>query len=82
MKRKEFTRLIDTIFAATGEEEMLCMGYFDKLPHYVDIEASGVDAAALLPDVKHHMHQCPECEEVYLALRNLVRKANSPDDMK
>lgn len=82
MKRKEFTRLIDTIFAAKGEEEMLCTEYFDQLPRYVDIEASGVDAANLLPDVKHHMHQCPECEEVYLALRNLVSKANSPDDSK
>jgi hypothetical protein len=38
----------------------------------VDIEISGQDAGAMLPEVKHHMHQCPECEEVYLALLRLV----------
>lgn len=82
MKRKDFSRLIDTIFAAKSGEELSCTDYFDQLPRYVDIEASGVDAAALLPDVKHHMHQCPECEEVYLALLDLVRKENSPDNPK
>ena len=72
MKHKDFTRLIDTVLAAKSGEEMLCTEYFDELPRYVDIEASGQDAGALLPEVKHHMHQCPECEEVYLALLRLV----------
>jgi hypothetical protein len=72
MKQKDFTRLIDTVFAAKSGEEMLCTQYFDELPRYVDIEISGQDAGAMLPEVKHHMHQCPECEEVYLALRRLV----------
>jgi hypothetical protein len=79
MKQKDFTRLIDTIFAANSGEEMLCSDYFDQLPRYVDLEVAGQDAAALLPEVKHHMHQCPECEEVYLALLKLVRKENSFD---
>jgi hypothetical protein len=77
MKQKDFTRLIDTIFAAKSEEEMPCTEYFDELPRYVDLEFTGKDAAALLPDVKHHMHQCPECEEVYLALLKLAREENS-----
>ncbi len=79
MKQKDFTRLIDTIFAAKSGEEMLCAQYFDELPHYVDLETSGQDAAALLPEVNHHMHQCPECEEVYLALLRLVSKEKSSD---
>lgn len=74
MKRKAFIRLIDTIFAAKSGDEMVCSAFFDKLPHYVDLEAAGEDASALLPDVKHHIHQCPECEEVYLALLELVGK--------
>jgi hypothetical protein len=79
MKQKDFTRLIDTIFATRSGEEMLCSEYFDELPRYVDIEVAGQDAAALLPEVKHHMHQCHECEEAYLALREVVDKENSSD---
>ena len=77
MKQKNFTRLIDTIFAAKSGEEMPCTEYFDELLRYVDLEISGEDAAILLPEVKHHMHQCPECEEVYLALLRLVNKEKS-----
>ncbi|MGH6834066.1 MAG: hypothetical protein ACREC9_00635 [Methylocella sp.] len=77
MKQKDFTRLIDTIFAVKSGEEMPCSEYFEELPRYVDLEVAGQSAATLLPDVKHHMHQCPECEEVYLALLKLVRKENS-----
>jgi hypothetical protein len=76
MKQKDFARLIDTIFAVKGEE-MICSEYFDKLPRYVDLEVAGEDAAALMPGVKHHMHQCPECEEVYLALLKLVKENSS-----
>ncbi|WP_018409390.1 hypothetical protein [Methylocystis rosea] len=79
MKQKDFTRLIDTIFAAKSGEELLCTQYFDELPRYVDIEISGQDAGAMLPEVKHHMHQCPECEEVYLALLSLLDKEKSSD---
>lgn len=73
MKKKDFARLIDTIFAVKGEE-MECSEYFDELPSYVDLEAAGEDAGALLPEIKHHMHQCPECEEAYLALLKLVKE--------
>ena len=38
MKQKDFTRLIDTIFAVKSGEEMLCSEYFDELPRYVDLE--------------------------------------------
>lgn len=74
MKRKDFSRLIDTVFAAKDGEEMVCSDYFEELPRYVDFEVSGQDAATLAPEVKHHIHQCPECEEVYLALLDLVAK--------
>jgi hypothetical protein len=76
MKQKDFARLIDTVFAVKGEE-MACSDYFDELPCYVDLEVAGEDAAALLPEIKHHMHQCPECEEVYLGLLKLVKENSS-----
>lgn len=82
MKQKDFTRLIDSIFAAKSGEEMLCTQYFDELPHYVDLVVSGQDAGAMLPEVKHHMHQCPECEEVYLALLRFVGQEKSSDPLK
>ena len=82
MKRDKFGRLIDTIFAAKAGEEMSCSDYFDLLPRYAEIEALGEDAAARLPDVRHHMHQCPECEEVYLGLLEVVRAEKKSDASK
>ena len=71
MKREVFKRLVHTIFGAE-EEELVCSEFFRQLPRYVDLERSGRDAAALLPKISHHIHQCPECEEVYKALRDVA----------
>jgi len=72
MKRKDFGRLIDTVFAAKAGEEMSCSEYFDRLACYAELETSGEDASARLPEVRHHMHQCPECEEVYRGLLEVL----------
>jgi len=40
MERTEFRRLIDTVFAAKGGEEMSRTDYFDQLPRYVELEAA------------------------------------------
>lgn len=82
MKRTEFGRLIDTIFAAKAGEELSCSDYFERLPRYAELEAAGEDAAACLPDVRHHMHQCPECEEVYLGLLEVVQAEKKSDASK
>ncbi|MGQ0592295.1 MAG: hypothetical protein ACT4QB_06490 [Gammaproteobacteria bacterium] len=68
MKREEFKRFVHTVFGAEGDE-LACSEFFAELPRYVDLERAGHNAKALLPKVSHHMHQCPECEEVYEALR-------------
>lgn len=73
MKREKFTHMIDAIFAASHGDEMGCSDYFETLPRYVELEISGENAEAALPDMKHHMHQCPECEEVYLELLETLR---------
>ena len=72
MKREDFGRFIDAVFAAKAGEEISCSDYFDQLPRYAELECSGQDAAALLPEVRHHMHQCPECEELYLGLLEVL----------
>jgi hypothetical protein len=78
MKREKFGRLLDTVFAAKAGEEMSCSDYFDQLPRYAELECSGEDAAARLPEVRHHMHQCPECEEVYLGLLEVLAAEKKP----
>jgi hypothetical protein len=82
MKRENFGRFIDAVFAAKGGEEMSCSDYFDQLPRYVELEASGEDTAALLPEVRHHMHQCPECEELYLGLLEALASEKKPGGTK
>jgi hypothetical protein len=62
---------VHTVFRAE-DEELVCSEFFAQLPRYVDLERSGQDAAALFPSVSHHMHQCPECEEVYQALSEVT----------
>jgi hypothetical protein len=71
LKREEFNWLVDSIFIVK-EEEILCSEYFAQLPRYVDLEIAEQDPAALLPEVHHHKHQCPECEEMYQVLLEAV----------
>lgn len=71
MQKGEFKRFVHTVFAAE-DEELLCSEFFNQLPRYVDLERANQNAQALLPAVSHHMHQCPECEEVYKALRDIA----------
>ncbi len=78
MKRERFEKLVRTIFAVK-ESEILCSEFFDILPRYVDLELSGRDPAATLPEVSHHLHQCPECNEVYLALLQATQAAGDPE---
>ncbi|HEY2990045.1 MAG TPA: hypothetical protein VGL11_20195 [Candidatus Binatia bacterium] len=72
MKSGKFTRLIETVFAAK-DDEILCSEFFEKLPRFVDLQIAKENAAELLADVHHHVHQCPECEEIYLALLEAVQ---------
>ncbi len=74
MKRERLKQLVDSIYAAK-DEEVLCAEYFAQLPRYVDLEAAGKDPATRLPEIKHHLHQCPECAEVYQALLEAVSPA-------
>jgi hypothetical protein len=75
---EQLKQLVDSIYAAK-DEEILCADYFAQLPKYVDLEAAGRDPSADLPEIKHHIHQCPECAEVYRALLEAV---SSPADQQ
>jgi hypothetical protein len=69
MKRERFVQLLKSVYGA-HEEEMGCSEFFELLPRYVDVvlEASPDTSAAELPQVAHHIEQCPECADAYRAL--------------
>jgi hypothetical protein len=69
---EKFKWLIQSIFAVQNKE-MLCSEFFEILPRYVDLQLMGEDADKLFPKFSHHLHQCPECDEVYQALLKAVQ---------
>ena len=86
MERERFEKWLKNIFE-TKDEEISCTECFDLISRYVELETSGRNAAAELPQVKQHLNQCPACHEEYETLRDLVRLENqgdapSPDDLR
>lgn len=63
---------------ATQGEEISCTECFAQVSHFVELEASGQDAAAQLPNVKQHLDQCRACRDEYETLRDL-RKLDDED---
>jgi predicted anti-sigma-YlaC factor YlaD len=72
MNRDGFERWLRNIYE-TQDEEISCTECFDLVSHFVELEASGQDAAARLPQVKQHLNQCPACRAEYETLRDLRR---------
>jgi hypothetical protein len=78
MKRSFFDAWLQNIYR-TQDEEISCTECFDFVSQYVDLEVSGRDVAAELPQVKHHIDQCRACREEYEALRDLIRLEDQGD---
>jgi hypothetical protein len=70
MKRDHFERWLRNIYE-TQEEEISCTECFELVSPFVELEISGQDAAARLPQVKQHLNQCRACRDEYEALRDL-----------
>ncbi len=86
MKNDRFERWLQNVHQ-TQEEEISCSECFDQVSHFVEVELSGVDAAAQMPKVKQHLEQCPACHAEYETLRELQRLENegnlpSVDDLQ
>jgi hypothetical protein len=75
---EKFKWLIRSIFAVQ-DKEMLCSKFFDVLPRYVDLQLEGKDVDKVFPEVRHHLHQCLECNEVYQGLLQAVQSEKEPD---
>ena len=72
MQRKRFEDWLKNIYA-TQEEEISCTECFDLVSSFVELEVSGQDATAKMPQVKQHLNQCPACRYEYEILRDLRR---------
>jgi hypothetical protein len=72
MRHKRFENWLKNIYA-TRDEEISCTECFDLVSRFVELEISGQDAAAKLPDVIQHLKQCPACQNEYETLRDLRR---------
>ena len=78
MKRERFERWLRNIYE-TQDVEISCTECFDLVSHFVEVEISGGNVVAELPQVKQHLDQCRACREEYEILRNLRRLEEEGD---
>jgi hypothetical protein len=78
MESGRFEKWLRNIYE-TQEEEISCTDCFHLISRFVELETSGQDAAAELPQMKQHLNQCRPCCEEYETLRDLTRLENQGD---
>jgi hypothetical protein len=86
VKHNRFERWLQNI-SKTQDEEISCSECFDLVSHFVDVELTGKDAGAHMPQLKRHLDQCAACREEYQTLcdfRRLEDEAGLPslDDLQ
>lgn len=57
----------------TREEEIGWAKCFEQLDRFVEMELSGLDAAATIPLVEDHLQKCGDCREEFDALLEALR---------
>ena len=75
MKSDRFEKWLQNIYH-TQDEEISCTVCFERISGYVEVEMSGEDPAARMPQVRQHLDQCTACREEYEILRDLARTEN------
>ena len=75
MKGNRLERWLQNI-DKTQDQEISCSECFDLVSHFVEVELSGEDAVARMPQLKQHLDQCAACREEYETLRDLRRLEN------
>jgi hypothetical protein len=86
MVRSHFKNWLKNIYE-TQDEEISCSECFDQVSYFVELETSGENAAAKMPQLKQHLDQCKACRDEYETLRDLARFENeggtpSLDDLR
>ncbi|MDX1418149.1 MAG: hypothetical protein R3293_28375 [Candidatus Promineifilaceae bacterium] len=57
----------------TKEGEYTCEETLDLLDEYVELVSDGQNVAAIMPLVKNHIGDCPDCTERFEALIKIVQ---------
>ena len=78
MNRERFNTWLRNIYR-TQDVEISCTECFDLVSRFVELEISGRDVAAELPQVKQHLEQCRACRKEYETLRDLVQLEDQGD---
>ena len=78
MKRERFEAWLRNIYQ-TQDIEISCTECFDLVSRFVEVEISGRDVVAEMPQVKQHLDQCRACREEYEILRDLRRLEEDED---
>jgi len=67
-----FLRVLESVH----EEEASCDEIYAKIDEYVEREVDNKDAAQLMPVIREHLDQCPDCCEEYEALLDVLEKTS------
>jgi hypothetical protein len=57
----------------TQDVELSCDECFEELDRFVETQLAGLDAAAAMPLVEHHLSTCDGCRDEYQALLSALR---------
>ena len=72
MKQVDRLKRMIGMVDSTADIEIACAEAYRLLDEYADMLLRGENAAALLPQVKHHLEMCMDCrEELEILLRAL-----------
>jgi hypothetical protein len=70
--RNDANRLLGRLLGPSAPE-VGCDECFDQLDRFVELEAAGADADAVVPGLRAHLEGCPACREEHESLLALVR---------
>ena len=86
MEHGRFESWLKNIYE-TQDEEISCTECFDLVSRFVELEISGENAVAKMPQLNQHLGQCRACRDEYQMLLALARFENeggapSLDDLR
>ncbi|MDP9457897.1 MAG: hypothetical protein M3Q60_19485 [Actinomycetota bacterium] len=71
--REDLEKIVMAL-SLTREEEIGCDECFERLDRFVEMELSGLDAAAAMPLVEDHLRKCGDCREEFGALLEALKE--------
>ena len=74
MTRKLWQVLLQSALT-TEEYEINCLECFDLLDQYADVIIAGADPSEILPAVRQHLNNCPNCTHEFEALMLMLQEA-------